>query len=128
MRKRSSLLPLMAFTLLVGLALPAMAAPAAAPPTSPLDALANPLALSPVVLLGVQLLKMIPIPFEGKSAAGIVAALTLITLLLKVAIALLTHTVDQLDPMSLWTEGQSAVITLLAAAGIYSVGKKALVG
>ena len=112
---------------MLAFALPAMAIPAAAaPPTPPgwLGLLTQPGATGPIVLLVVQLLKVAPIPFTGQTRAGLLAALTLVAIAAQVAVAVLAGQLDTLDLAHMLPQAWDALLSLLTAAGVYSLGKR----
>lgn len=103
-------------------ALPALAIPAAAAPppaTGPTVLLTG-----PIVLLVVQLLKAAPIPFTGHTRAGLLAALTLVAIAAQVGVALLAGQLDTLDLAHLLPQAWDALLSLLTAAGLFSLGKR----
>lgn len=85
-----------------------------------MNLLSNPLLLGAIASLLTQALKLTPLPFEGKTLAGVLAVLTLLSVGLRLAVALLTGTVDQLDLAALIHETIQAATT---AAGLFSLVK-----
>lgn len=74
-----------------------------------------------VVMVLTEALKKIPqIPFEGKTKAGLLLALTVLYVLCRVGIAVLTNTLPALDVAGLVAEVSNAAQAMLVAMGGYS--------
>lgn len=89
-----------------------------------------PLVIGPLAAFLTELAKKAPIPFEGKTATGIIVALgalsSLLTLAAEIAIAYYSGTLASYD----WNHaGQvlvQVVTAILTAAGTYGLAKKAV--
>lgn len=86
---------------------------------------AFPLLMGPVVAGLVETAKRVPvIPFDGKSRAAIVAALVLVSLLVRVALAWATGTLEAFAWEAELRIAFDAVMAALVAAGGYSLLKR----
>ncbi len=84
-----------------------------------------PLLMGPLVAGLVETAKRVPvIPFEGRGRAGIIAALVVVSLLIRVALAWATGTLDAFAWEAELRILADAVMAALTAAGAYSLVRK----
>jgi hypothetical protein len=84
-----------------------------------------PLLMGPLVAGLVETAKRVPvIPFEGRGRAGIIAALVVVSLLIRVALAWATGTLDAFAWEAELRILADAVMAALTAAGTYSLVRK----
>ena len=80
-----------------------------------------PVVAGPVVAALVEVCKRVPvIPVNSESRAAIVAALVVVSLLVRLALAYFTGTLETFD----WRGLLDAIASALAAAGAYSLAKQ----
>lgn len=77
----------------------------------------QPLLAGPIVSLAVSALEKAPVPFEGKTKAGIVAALLAASAALRVATAWASGDLSKLDPEDVKIVAGIMVDALVAAGG-----------
>jgi len=86
---------------------------------------AFPLLMGPLVAGLVETAKRVPvIPFEGRGRAGIIAALVVVSLLIRVALAWATGTLEAFAWEAELRILADAVMAALTAAGAYSLVRK----
>jgi len=84
-----------------------------------------PLLMGPLVAGLVETAKRVPvIPFEGRGRAGIIAALVVVSLLIRVALAWATGTLEAFAWEAELRILADAVMAALTAAGAYSLVRK----